>query len=534
MADAPADYKAVFGEEERTVLAAGGGASVKFAAKLLDAAKGVGKQPDFQALLCEKAYEFGMKEPTGYSVAIDAMKLLGEAAPDKKALAQKRILEASELRFTRSPRADRKRLGEELIDLWLAAGDEQAAAGALTNALASYNKAVEVAKGAAPARAGEVSDKIKQTTAAIELEAKLANLRKRLKDSPKSVPTRTSLILAYLGEADDPAEAAKLLSDDLDAKFRTYLPLAARPVGELAESACWELANWYPELAEKVSSPAGKGVLLGRAKACGERFLELHADHDVARLKGTSLLAKIDKELAQVDPLSRRAAANLVLHLAFDKDEGAKVSDASGKGNHGAVVGAQYAAKGKKGGGYSLSGSSQHITVPNSATLEIREALTVAVWVNLASFAPGGYGNEWGIIVNKGDDLWMNPAFCLGYAKSGPPLFHVGNATDPQRGGGKTVVAAAKLVPGQWVHLAGTYDGAAVKLYVNGRLEGAEKYAGPLRSDKAPVHLGGGKLFGVDWGNHFTVHGTIDEVMIFRCALSAAEIRQIYQPGRTP
>ncbi|MEI7837280.1 MAG: LamG domain-containing protein [Planctomycetota bacterium] len=221
-----------------------------------------------------------------------------------------------------------------------------------------------------------------------------------------------------------------------------------------------------------------------------------------------------------------------VLHLAFDTDEGGKVSDLSGKGNHGTVVGARYTAQGKKGGAYCLSGTNEHITIPNSDSMEIRDQVTLAVWVNLASLGPGGYGNEHGYIINKGDDLWWNPAFCLGYAKSGGPLFHVGNATDPQRGGGKSAVGETKLVPGQWVHLTGTYDGATVKLYVNGHLEREEKYCGQIRSDRAPVHLGGGKLFGVDWGNHFTVHGTIDEVMIFNRALSAEEIRQIHQqPG---
>ena len=225
----------------------------------------------------------------------------------------------------------------------------------------------------------------------------------------------------------------------------------------------------------------------------------------------------------------RDNSASPILHLAFDTDEGGKVSDLSGHGNNGAVVGAKYTPNGKKGGGYCLSGTNEHITIPNSDSLEIRDQVTLAVWVNLASLGPGGYGNEHGYIINKGDDLWWNPTFCLGYNKAGEPLFHVGNATDPQRGGGKSAFGETKLVPGQWVHLAGVYDGATVKLYVNGRLEREEKYAGRLRSDRAPVHLGGGKLFGVDWGNHFTVHGMIDEVMIFARALSTEEIHSLWE-----
>ena len=229
----------------------------------------------------------------------------------------------------------------------------------------------------------------------------------------------------------------------------------------------------------------------------------------------------------EIKQIYSSAGEGPVLHYAFDKDEGEKVTDLSGKGNHGTVVGARYTPQGKKGGAYCLSGTNEHITIPNSDSLEIRDKLTLAVWVNLATLGPGGYGNEHGYIINKGDDLWWNPAFCLGYNKGGEPLFHVGNATDPQRGGGKSAFGTTKLEPGKWYHLAGVYDGATVKLYVNGNLEKTEEYSGRLRSDRAPVHLGGGKLFGVDWGNHFTVHGVVDEVIIYNRALSAEEIERI-------
>lgn len=531
MGDAAGDYKSLFGEEEKA-LGGGARATTNFADKLLKAAKGLGEQKDLQALLCDKAYEHGMKDPAGYSTAIEAMRLLVQASPDRKKDAQGKLLDACELRFAKSPRADRKRLGEELADLLVEAGDERAGARQLADAMAIYRKALVVANGVGAARAGEIADKIKQTTSDIELEARLAELKKRLKDNPKSVAARTSLILAYLGEADTPAEALKLLSDELDEKFRTYVPLSGRPVAELEEGVCLELASWYLDMSEK-ASPSGKGVILGKARSCCQRYMELHEAQDVARLKAGMLQEKIDKAMNKGGPLDGRAAASLVLYLGFDKNDPAKVADLSGKGNHATVVGARYVPQGRKGGAYSLSGSNEHLTVANSNSLEIRDKLTLAAWVNLASLGPGGYGNEHGYVINKGNDLWWNPAFCLGYAKAGQPLFHVGNAVEPQRGG-KTVSGTTVLAAGKWTHLAGAYDGATLKVYVNGRLEGTEKYSGQIRSDKAPIHLGGGSLRGVDWGNHFTVHGTIDEVMIFDRALSAGEVRQLCLGGGNP
>jgi len=249
------------------------------------------------------------------------------------------------------------------------------------------------------------------------------------------------------------------------------------------------------------------------------------------------------KEVARIEVTSEPSAEirkGLVLHFSFD-EKSDKVKDLSGKENHGAVCEAQYTPKGRFGGAYVLDGENDHIEIPNSESLEIRQELTLAVWVKLASFGPGGYGNEHGYILNKGDDLWWNPAFCLGYAKASgagaprwpgqpgpyPALFHVCNETGSQNGGGKTVASTTLLEPGKWYHIAGTYDGSTVKIYVNGRLEAQEKYSGLLRSDHAPVHLGGGKLYGTDWGNQFTVNGVLDEVMIWNRALAADEIASI-------
>ncbi|MDP6045519.1 MAG: LamG domain-containing protein [Phycisphaerae bacterium] len=216
----------------------------------------------------------------------------------------------------------------------------------------------------------------------------------------------------------------------------------------------------------------------------------------------------------------------LVLHLTFDQ-AGKQALDKSPKKNHAAVHNAKFIEKGRFGGAYSLDGRGDYLRIPNSPSIEIRDAVTVAVWVNLHSFGPKGYANENGYIVNKGDDYWWNPAIGLGYSKGAQkPLFHIGSPAARQTGI-KTNVGVTKLQSGKWYHLVGTYDGAVSKLYVNGKLENSLAFKRRMRADKAPVLLGGGHLGSGEFRNQFTVDATLDNVMIWNRALDADEVKSI-------
>ncbi|MDA1088398.1 MAG: hypothetical protein O2901_15460 [Verrucomicrobia bacterium] len=133
----------------------------------------------------------------------------------------------------------------------------------------------------------------------------------------------------------------------------------------------------------------------------------------------------------------------LVLHYSFDRDEGGTVTDESERGNHGSIQDACLVEDGRYRRALTLDGENDHVRVPNNESLEIRSALTLCTWVKLKSFGPGGYGNEHGYIINKGNGLWWNPTFYLGYTKQSgsgqprwpakpgpfPAMFHVGNST---------------------------------------------------------------------------------------------------------
>jgi len=306
LADAASDYEMLFGQEEKAAVSKGAVASAEFAGRLLNAAKSTGGQKDLQALLCEKAYEFGMKTPAGWQTAVDATKFLIETAPEKKIEAQEKLLKIHQLRYSRSVKKDeREKFGLELVDVLAAFGDDKEEAKQHAEAFALYRQALILATALKSDGAAEINDKIKQVLDAQESERRIAALKARLENNPKDASARTALIMAYLGELDSPAEAVKLLTPDVDEGFRTYVPLAAQKASDLKEAACIQLAGWLMTVAEK-SSPTGEIVLLGRAKEYCERYLELHTAQDAALLKGKMLLEKLVKAIEAAEARTYR------------------------------------------------------------------------------------------------------------------------------------------------------------------------------------------------------------------------------------
>ena len=71
-----------------------------------------------------------------------------------------------------------------------------------------------------------------------------------------------------------------------------------------------------------------------------------------------------------------------------------------------------------------------------------------------------------------------------------------------------------------WSHLATTYDGSLVRLYVNGTLASSTAVTGAMAASTGVLRLGGNSV----WGEWFA--GLIDEVRVYNRALGAAEVQQ--------
>jgi hypothetical protein len=69
-----------------------------------------------------------------------------------------------------------------------------------------------------------------------------------------------------------------------------------------------------------------------------------------------------------------------------------------------------------------------------------------------------------------------------------------------------------------WSHLAATYDGSMLRLFVNGVQVASAAYTGSLSTSTNPLRIGGNSGF----GEYFA--GVIDEVRIYYRALTPSEI----------
>jgi hypothetical protein len=99
----------------------------------------------------------------------------------------------------------------------------------------------------------------------------------------------------------------------------------------------------------------------------------------------------------------------------------------------------------------------------------------------------------------------------------GSPLIPAGGGT--WEGGGHQVDGRRAEPVGRWTHLAVTYDGARLCLYVDGVEVAHRDASGRIRRTDDPLWIGGNQPY----GEYF--QGVIDEVRVYDRALGPAEVR---------
>jgi glucose/arabinose dehydrogenase/chitodextrinase len=196
-------------------------------------------------------------------------------------------------------------------------------------------------------------------------------------------------------------------------------------------------------------------------------------------------------------------SSSLAAAYAFNEGTGTSTADASGNGNTGAIGTATWLTTGKFGNALSFNGTSAHVTVPDSPSLDLTTAMTLEAWV-----FPTTGGSVWRDVLYKGpDDIY--------YLESSSTV----NA--PATGGTFTapLYGTSALPLNIWSHLAASYGGGTLRLYVNGIQVSSQPALAPIATSAGALTIGGDTLY----GQHFA--GRIDEVRIFNSARIASEIQ---------
>ena len=229
---------------------------------------------------------------------------------------------------------------------------------------------------------------------------------------------------------------------------------------------------------------------------------------------------------AVVLPALAAGAAELEGWWRFTEPDGDEVADASGKGRAALLdTNRVWRVTDAPGGGALWFDGVTNVTaavvdyayalVPDFEELTLSNSFSVAAWIYpeaLPAFAP--------ILVRTGDTDEWNDGFALFVGENGTLAAYV-------RGGDDTgEVVGGALVTNEWNHVALTYSGTALRLYLNGVEIASRTFASRASAD-APAPLAVGTLVGRSLAQPFA--GAIADVRIWSSALSASQVGDAYR-----
>ena len=272
------------------------------ARKLLDSAKMLNDAPAVQTRMCEEAYEYGMLTPAGYATALEALKALDTVAPDRTGAWGEKRLEVYRQQYLRADRKNKPDQGRTYVESLLAQAKQCAEAAKWSDAAKYRRQAYNVARTVNLPERPAIFASLRNAENRTEAVARIEILKATITKNPADVASRRRLVESYLIALDMPQEAAKYLSDALDATLRSNVALAAKDAAELADADFVTLGQWYKDLVARAADNEAKTALLTRARDNLRMYLEVYPKQDVQRLKVVGMLKAVEADLARLNP----------------------------------------------------------------------------------------------------------------------------------------------------------------------------------------------------------------------------------------
>jgi hypothetical protein len=196
--------------------------------------------------------------------------------------------------------------------------------------------------------------------------------------------------------------------------------------------------------------------------------------------------------------------------------------DKSGQGNHGALVNLSTTTSptiGKSGQALSFNGTSQAVQTGNVAS---PSSITATAWIKATNF------HDWEPIVGQWNENANQRSWAVALSSTGQiSAFNSTNGNLSSQSISNTALSLNK-----WYFVTVVQDtsnaSTGKKIYINGVLDASSAQSG-IFSLSQPITIGYSPMF-AGGQNYFA--GAIDEVRVYSRALSAAEVKQLYNAGK--
>jgi len=195
---------------------------------------------------------------------------------------------------------------------------------------------------------------------------------------------------------------------------------------------------------------------------------------------------------------------------------GTTATDRSGSGNNGTLTNGPVVTNGKIGQALSFDGVNDYVSVGDVSALKFTSGdFSFGLWL----YSTGTLGLPFG----KGNTGVFSPY--LLYPSAGTLKIAIGNSAGSAWL--TTTDLSATITNNVWTHIFFTKAGAVIRLYKNGVQTNVFTMASAtILNNTLPVRIGADSNAGSPW------NGSIDDVRIYNRALSATEVKRLYNMGR--
>ena len=213
--------------------------------------------------------------------------------------------------------------------------------------------------------------------------------------------------------------------------------------------------------------------------------------------------------------LAMPASSELVVLWQFEDGEGDIAGDDSGRGHDGLLNGCTFD-EGKFDGGLRFD-AGNFMEVPGHKDFNFTDNLTIALWANIENLPMDHVG-----IPGKGHDLAVG-SFVFHPTKLNADEYEIRFYIS--MGAAWPMAKSSEPIPFlEWHHLAGTYDGSEIRVYVDGGLAGSLKQEGELNlTEDAPFK------FANDCCGGRQLVGWLDEIYIYDHVMAEDGIKNIME-----